>query len=35
MKMIILLDPQSCFDSGESFDDGHIEVVDIDATGIC
>ena len=23
MKMLILLDPHSCFDSGDSFDDGN------------
>jgi len=35
MKMLILLNPHSCFDSGDSFDDGHIQAVDIDATGRC
>jgi len=32
MNMLILLNPHSCFDSGDSFDDGHIHVVDLDAT---
>jgi len=35
MMMIILLHPHSCFDSGGSFDDGHIQAFDIDATGRC
>jgi len=35
MKMLILLDPHSCFDSGDSFDDGHIQAVDLDAANRC
>ena len=30
MKILILIDPHSCFDSGDSFDDGNIHVVDPD-----
>jgi len=29
--ILILLDPHSCFDLDDSFDDGHIQVVDLDA----
>ena len=29
MKILILLDPHSCFDSDDSFDDGHIQVVNV------
>ena len=35
MKMLILLDPHSCFNSGDFFDDGHIQVVDLDDADRC
>ena len=35
MMILILFDPHSCFDSDDSFDDGHIQAVDLDATDRC
>ena len=35
MIILIFLDPHSCFDSNDSFDDGHLQTVDLDAANKC
>ena len=35
MMILILLDPNSCFDSDDSFDDGHIKDDDLDTAEGC
>lgn len=35
MMILIFLDPHSCFDLDDSFDDGHIQVVDLDVADRC